>query len=244
MDEWFGKIGEGGHLSAVAAEELRSAGLTVIPGPVASVRLARFAAAYDAAMNSGEAEDIKVGTSTTRLYDFVNRDAEFDDLYIYPPLLEACWHIIRAPFKLSTTLGRTLRTHSAAQDLHIDIQRDSEDLPMVGFILMIDEFRPDNGATRFVPGSHLWPGVPENSAHGRQADYEGQVLACGPAGSLIIFNGSIWHGHTANRSGKVRRSIQGYFVRRGASSGIDLAARMRPETLARIGPLARYVLAL
>ncbi len=25
---------------------------------------------------------------------------------------------------------------------------------MVGFIFMVDEFRPDNGATRFVPRSH------------------------------------------------------------------------------------------
>ena len=42
---------------------------------------------------------------------------------------------------------------------------------MVGFIFMIDEFRPENGATRFLPGSQgaseapgtlddagLWPG--------------------------------------------------------------------------------------
>jgi hypothetical protein len=27
---------------------------------------------------------------------------------------------------------------------------------------------------------------------------EGEVLACGPAGSIIIFHGSTWHGHTAN----------------------------------------------
>jgi ectoine hydroxylase-related dioxygenase (phytanoyl-CoA dioxygenase family) len=160
------------------------------------------------------------------------------------PLLEACYHVIAAPFKLSTTLGRTLRPHAAAQDLHVDIKRDSADLPMVGFILMIDEFRPDNGATRFMPGSHKWPTVPEEVMHDRQAEYEGEVPACGPAGSLIIFNGSVWHGHTANKSARARRSIQGYFVRREAQSGIDLAARMQPETLARIGPLARYVLAV
>jgi hypothetical protein len=29
--------------------------------------------------------------------------------------------------------------------------RDSVDWPLVGFILMIDEFRADNGATRFAP---------------------------------------------------------------------------------------------
>jgi Phytanoyl-CoA dioxygenase (PhyH) len=243
-DDWFSKIGAGCELPAVAAEKLRTEGFVVVRGPVAPERLAQLAVAYDMAMDTGEAPNVKVGRTTTRVYDFVNRSAEFDDLYIYPPLLEACHHVIGAPFKLSSTLGRTLRPHSAAQDLHVDIQPDSEDLPMVGFILMVDEFRPDNGATRFVPGSHLWPDVPEKASHNNQGNYEGQVMACGSAGSLIIFNGSIWHGHTANESGEARRSIQGYFVRREARSGIDLSARMRPETLARIGPLARYVLAV
>jgi hypothetical protein len=77
-----------------------------------------------------------------------------------------------------------------------------------------------------------------------RADYAGQVLACGPACSLIIFNGSVWHGHTANKSSTGHRSIQGYFVRREARSGIDLYARVRSETSARIGPLGRYVLAV
>jgi hypothetical protein len=27
------------------------------------------------------------------------------------------------------------------------------------------------------------------------ADYTGQVSACGPAGSVVIYNGSVWHGH-------------------------------------------------
>jgi ectoine hydroxylase-related dioxygenase (phytanoyl-CoA dioxygenase family) len=55
---------------------------------------------------------------------------------------------------------------------------------------MIDEFRPDNGATRFVPGSHRWPGTPGDALSDLRAAHDGQVLACGKAGSLLIFNGS------------------------------------------------------
>lgn len=244
MEDWFRMIRAGGQLSAAAANELREAGFVVISGPVAPERLRRVAAAYDAAMDSGSAADVKVARTTTRMYDFVNRSPEFDDVYLYPPLLEACCEVIGAPFKLSSVLGRTLRPRSVAQDLHVDIQRNAEDLPMAGFILMLDEFRPDNGATRFVPGSHRWPGVPEDVMHDRQAGYEGEVLACGRAGSMIVFDGSVWHGHTANTCDEARRSIQGYFVRREARSGIDLRARMRPETMARIGALARYLLML
>lgn len=243
-DAWFSMIVSDCELPTYATDELQNAGFTIIPGPVPVDRLARFAAAHDAVMASGNAADLKVASTTTRLDDFVNRGVEFDDLYLYPPLLQACHHVIGVPFKLSSILGRTLRPRTAAQDLHIDIKRDSKDLPMVGFILMVDEFRRDNGATRFVPGSHTWAEVPEQVMRDSQSNYDGEVLACGIAGSLILFNGSVWHGHTANVSSESRRSIQGYFVRRDANSGIDWPPRMQPETLARICPLARYVLAL
>jgi ectoine hydroxylase-related dioxygenase (phytanoyl-CoA dioxygenase family) len=109
---------------------------------------------------------------------------------------------------------------------------------------MVDEFRTDNGATRFVPRSHKWPTIPTDFPNDRSSDYEGQVLACGPAGSVIIYNGSVWHGHTANRVGEPRRSIQGAFIRRDSESAVNQAARIRPETLGRIGLLAKYVLAV
>ena len=115
---------------------------------------------------------------------------------------------------------------------------------MVGFIMMVDEFRTDNGATRFVPGSHKWDAMPSDFLQDTSADYAGQVLACGPAGSVIIYNGSVWHGHAANRAGEPRRSIQGSYIRRDVEAAVDQALRIRPETLRRIDQLAKYVLAV
>ena len=232
------------ELSAVACQELDEAGFIVVPGPVPADGLARLAAAYDAAVDRAAPDDVSVGSSTTRVNDFVNRGPEFDGLYLHLPLLKACCRIVNQPFKLSTMHARTLRSGLPAQNLHVDFERDSRGWTMVGFILMVDDFRKDNGATRFVPGSHLWSAVPGEVLGDRKADYPGQVMACGPAGSMIIFNGSVWHGHTVNRSGKPRRSIQGSYIRRAALSPLDLPGRMHPETLSRIGPLAKYLLAV
>jgi ectoine hydroxylase-related dioxygenase (phytanoyl-CoA dioxygenase family) len=244
MHDWFSVIGAGRELSAGAARVLRDDGFVVIPGPVAPEGLARLAAAYDAAVDSADSDDVSFGSTTTRVHDFVNRGPEFDALYVYRPILEACCRVIGRPFKLSTMLARAVRPRAAAQALHVDFERDAEGWPMVGFILMVDEFRGDNGATRFVPGSHEWPAAPNELTDGPRADDEGQVVVCGPAGSVIVYNGSVWHGHTANTSGAPRRSIQGTYVRREAQSGGNLPARMRPETLARVGPLAKYLLAV
>jgi ectoine hydroxylase-related dioxygenase (phytanoyl-CoA dioxygenase family) len=61
---------------------------------------------------------------------------------------------------------------------------------------------------------------------------------------MIIFNGAVWHGHTANITLGPRRSIQGYFVRRNARSGFDFRGRLLPAAVARMRPLARHLLAL
>jgi hypothetical protein len=231
-------------MPAAAASQLQERGFVVIPGPVPPDRMELLAAAYTAAMASARDEEIRVGTTTTRLSDLVNRGAAFDDLYVFPPLLDACSRVIGQPFKLSSLQARTLRPQTSAQELHVDVPRNSADWPLVGFLVMIDEFRPDNGATRFVPGSHLWQATPAEALSDQRAPCDGEVLACDTAGSLIVFNGSVWHGHTANTSNRPRRSIQGAFIPRGGRAAIDFAARMPPETHTRLSLLARQVLAL
>jgi hypothetical protein len=244
MQDWFNIIGAGCQLPVSATQDLRDVGFVVIPGPITPDRLAHLAAAYDAAIAAASPDDVKVGSTSTRVRDFVNRGSEFDELYIYQPVLEACRRIIGRPFRLSTMHARTVRSRSQAQALHVDFEHDREGWTMIGFIFMVDEFRSDNGATRFIPASHNWSTVPDRLMNDPLADYENQILACGPAGSVIVYNGAVWHGHTANLSDEPRRSIQGAYIRREARSGVNLPERMRPDTLARIGSLARYVLAV
>jgi len=243
MVDWFETLAARTELSADAASELHHRGFIVLPGPVPPERMKSFTGAYTAAMASASGPDVRVGSTSTRVSDFVNRGTDFDALYIFPPLLDACCRVIGRPFKLSSLQARTLRPHTPAQELHVDVQRRSADWPLVGFILMLDEFRPENGATRFVPGSHRRMDPPEGTMSGLQADRADQVLACGPAGSLIIFNGSAWHGHTANTTDAPRRSLQGAFIPRDGQAATDFAARMQPETRARLTALAREVLA-
>jgi hypothetical protein len=223
-----------GALLPDAAAELDERGFVVLPAVVAPGSLAELSAAYDEAVASAIGDDLRVGSTTTRVHDLVNRGAAFDDVYVFPPLIEAAVRVIEGPFKLSSLMARTLRPHQPEQELHVDVERDSADWPLVGFILMIDDFRPDNGATRFVPGSH----------RSDLRDRGGYVLACGTAGSLLIFNASTWHGHSANTTDLPRRSIQGFFVPRDGRAGTDFFARMTGETRARLCPLAQYLLTM
>jgi hypothetical protein len=224
--------------------QITDSGLVIIHGPHSGERLIKLVADYDEMMGLASGPEFSIGSTTTRMSDLLNHGPAFDEIFLYPPLHEVCLNVIGEPFKLSSFLARTLRPGSTSQALHADLTRDSQDAPLLGFIFMVDPFREDNGATRFIPHSHKWPDLPSGSPPDAKGSYPGEVLALGEAGTMIIFNGAIWHGHTANVSGDPRRSIQGYFVRRKARSGTDFLRSLRPATQARISPTARYLLGL
>lgn len=243
MDEWFQTIAAEFFLPDDVAKQLSDIGYVVMEGPIASDKMTHLTKAYDAAVATAHPDDVS-RKGSTRVHDFVNRDSAFDEIYLYQPLLAACCHLLGRPFKLSSLLARSVEPGASAQALHADFRRYHDGWPMVGFILMIDEFRSDNGATRFVPGSHFFDQTPGDVMEDATAEYNGQTLACGAAGSIVIYNGSVWHGFTANVSSQPRRAIQGAFIRREAISAISFPDHMRPETLARISDLAKYLLHL
>lgn len=244
MDAHFQQIRAINKPTAETTEQLANSGFASVQGPFFGSRMSDVAQAYDEVMASGSGPDFKVGSTTTRMSDLLGHSHVFDDVFLYPPLLEACAHVIGEPFKLSSFLGRTLREETPAQELHADLPRDSEDAPLFGFILMVDSFRRENGATRFIPGSHAWPALPSTQVPGTYEKHPGQVSICGDAGSMILFNASIWHGHTANITPKPRRSIQGYFVRRNVRSGFDFSNRLPGGARTRLSHLARYLLSI
>ena len=245
VDDFFNEIASRRTLSLESYRQLLEQGCMIVPDALPPNKLAELAAAYDGVMAECSSEpEFKTSSTTTRLFDLVNRGEAFNQIYIHSLLLEACIHVIGEPFKLSSLLARTLNARTPAQDLHSDLPRGSADAPMVGFILMIDSFTGENGSTRFVPYSHMWPDLPADRMSDLRSDWQGQVLACGKGGSMIVFNGTVWHGHTANQTFQPHRSVQGYFVRRGARSGLNFSDRMIPDTVARISPLAKYLLML
>jgi len=220
-------------LSPDLAGDLDLNGFVFVPGPIPQSNMPQFAAAYDQAMQGADPADLHVGSTTTRLHDFVNHGEVFDSVYLHQPLLSACCQTIGEPFKLSSFLGRTLRPNMPSQTLHMDYPPDGNGWPMVGFILMIDDFKKENGATCFVPGSHR--STPTETS---------PIPVCGPAGSMIIYNGSVFHGHGTNQTDRPRRSLQGAYIRRSAQRGHDPGPRMTAQTRNRLSPLATYLLDL
>ncbi len=82
---------------------------------------------------------------------------------------------------------------------------------------LLDDFRDDNGPTRLIPGSHR--GAAPLAGHDGQADHPDQRLILAPAGSVLIFSGSDWHGGTVSRSRVPRRVVHSSIIRRDHDLG-------------------------
>ena len=95
-----------------------------------------------------------------------------------------------------------------------------------------------------MPTSHDWTALPCDRLSDARAKYSGEVLGCGEHGTMIIFNGAIWHGSYSECHSRLAPVYSGLFVRRSARSGFDFRNRLRAADRSRMSPLARYLLAL
>jgi hypothetical protein len=193
-------------------EAIAVRGFAILSSLVALELLAPLRRAYDRAFAEARPEDLRVRESI-RLGGLVNYGSEFEAACLTRELLDLAVRVVGEAVQLRFLNARTLLPGAPAQDLHVDRWRP--DLRLAGFIVPIDDFRADNGATRFVPGSHL-----------RDERGAAEVLALAPAGSCIVYDGSVLHGYGANRSSTPRRSIQGGFIARSFRDDAEGAGKL------------------
>jgi ectoine hydroxylase-related dioxygenase (phytanoyl-CoA dioxygenase family) len=89
-------------------------------------------------------------------------------------------------------------------------------LASINVFFAIDEFTRENGATWVVPKSQQTPERPSQNA----IDATAVPLEC-PAGSMIVFDSTLWHAAGANTSGRDRLAINHQFTRSWIKQQID-----------------------
>src|SRR5882762_12033124 len=94
VDDQFQQLCSGNTLPSQSVRQLVESGFVVVPGPVSGDPFNELTAAYDEVMAVATGPDFKIASTTTRMLDLLNYGPVFDDIYLYPPLLEACSHII------------------------------------------------------------------------------------------------------------------------------------------------------
>ena len=93
---------------------------------------------------------------------------------------------------------------------------------------MLDDFTEDNGATIVVPGSHLSGRQPDPTTDS-DADW---VSATGTAGTVVIFEGRVWHSTGVNQSNRPRIGLTTNFCAPQFRQQENFMLGTSPEVLA------------
>ena len=141
------------------------------------------------------------GVQTVHVHNLFAKTDAVDDIAIDPRLLHLIEGVLGPQFQMSVATAMCPDPGVDPQGLHQDDGHYPLPRPRPPFIantlIALDDFTAANGATRLVPGSHL-------STADVDPDAE-VVFAEMPAGSLLVFDGALWHAGGGNTSADQRR---------------------------------------
>jgi ectoine hydroxylase-related dioxygenase (phytanoyl-CoA dioxygenase family) len=175
------------------------------------------------------------GHATQRVYSLIVKSRAFDRLVLDPTVLAATERVLGPNFLLTAALAINVCPGEKEQSLHFDdafypIPRPRPPVS-VSTLWAIDPFTETNGATVACPGSHRW---------GETVDLDAldKVTLVAPAGSLVVYSGTLFHAGGANASADARLAVSIQYAAAWARQqenfqlalGID-GARELPERL-------------
>jgi ectoine hydroxylase-related dioxygenase (phytanoyl-CoA dioxygenase family) len=227
-------------LSQGEKDALDQHGYLVLPDVVDATGLDRLRAAFESVIGQGQQKASAKQSGTRHVGDLANKDAAFDVVYTHPKVLAAVYHVLRCSFRLYQLSGRDPLQGYGQQGLHADWvpRAPSEPFRIVTTIWLLDGFTPNNGATRLVPGTHRLLTPPPKQMAAPASRHPDQRLILAKAGSVLVFNGHLWHSGTRNETDRPRRVLQCSFLARD----LVRSANPRPDVPERLGPAARYIL--
>ena len=161
------------------------------------------------------------GTQTRRIARIIGRSDTAVEVALNPLFIGAARKILQTPthvwvgndraeiepdIQLSITQAIQIAPGQGRQPLHRDDATSLWRHPQYGrearlqMMLAISEFTEENGATRVIPGSHLWDDE-------RMPTQEETVAAEMKAGSALLWMGSVYHWGGSNNSTSPRTGL-------------------------------------
>ena len=242
---------------ARAHAELDAQGYCVIPDVLAPPEVAALKARLVEQAEGERARGVAfhdggAARPNQRVWMLLNKGQVFRDLMLHPIVEALMGHLLGADFLVSSFTANIAHPGGEPMVLHTDQGYVGfwTPRPVVANIAwMLDDFSDENGGTRLVPASHLnAAATPRSSSYApdqpaNMPTLEDTIAAEGRAGSILCFDGRVWHGTGANRTDRPRHALLSYhcrpFIRQqeNFTLGLDAAVRAaeRPALLNRLG---------
>jgi ectoine hydroxylase-related dioxygenase (phytanoyl-CoA dioxygenase family) len=181
------------------------------------------------------------GHKTVRIYNLLAHGAPFAAVPAHDSVLPVIEGVLDAGCLISSLSSIAIDPGEAAQPIHADDMVIPLDKPHRAIVCnsmwALTDFTDANGATRLVPGSHKRP----NPDYGGQYDTVPGAMA---KGSVLIWDGALWHGGGANKTDMRRTGIaMNYcagFIRQQENQQLGLPPEMVRSFSPRLQELIGY----
>lgn len=153
-----------------------------------------------------------------RLANLANKGDLFREIYAHPQVLEVVQAVMGPEMRASMVNARDVPPRTGVRmPFHMDSDkgrhRDEKGFSAATAIWMLDPFRVENGATAFVPGSHLIGKSPKQVLSDLNASHPDEIIVEGQAGDALVFNGHCWHAGRPNLTEGHRRALLVHYLR-------------------------------
>ena len=180
-----------------------------------------------------------------RVFYLLERDAIFRDLIQHPTAIELVTTLLTADFLISNFTANIALPGSKSMELHSDqgivVPEPWLQPWSINVIWCLNDVDEENGATRYLPGSHKIKSAAElpADARPRMVPFEAK------AGSIAVMDGRLWHTSGANVSKDRERALLfGYYSRSFIRQQQNWNASLSSETIESLSPQLRAWLGL
>jgi len=168
------------------------------------------------------------GFRSERVYALLAKDPALALLVEHPRLLAVVDRLLSPHYLLSAFLAIQVHPGETPQGWHFDDGgcRVPRPRPMCGVsaIWALDEFTAENGATELIPRSHLWGDDVSPVSESARAQ-----PICMPAGSVVVFAGTLYHRGGASRGGGTRLGVTPQYCQPWLRQLENMALAVPPE---------------
>jgi ectoine hydroxylase-related dioxygenase (phytanoyl-CoA dioxygenase family) len=178
-------------------------GFTIVEDAIEPTLVDRLVLAIDelhATLSVGPATNLFEGLATLRVYNLLARGKVFEEVPVHERVLPIVERVLDQGCLVSSLSSITIMPGERSQPIHADDQLIPLPKPHVPIVCnsmwALTDFTEENGATRILPGTHKADRSPEVSLD----DEPRGIPAVMKKGSVLVFDGSVWHGGGANRS--------------------------------------------
>ncbi len=145
------------------------------------------------------------GANTLRIYNLLKYGQVWEQIPVHPNVLPVVEKVLDPGCLISSLSSINIGAGETPQPIHADDQLIPIPKPhpptVCNSMWAITDFTEANGATRLMPGTHLYDHSPRYDK-----PYE-SIPAEMAKGSVLIWHGSLWHGGGANTTSERRIGI-------------------------------------